>query len=159
MQTRKEFLESVMQMVDLKDMHKADIATQAVVSLTKLIVGDELSQKIATSLLPDLRKGWDSISIRSFVLMKSGVLPIMKTRKEFLEAVMKMAYLKDVKEADKVSRAVISLMKFLIGDELSQKIADVSPLDLREGWESIRAAQSDHFERHEVLFETGESEE
>ena len=83
----------------------------------------------------------------------------MKTRKEFLESVMQIVDLKDVKEADKVSRAVISLMKFLIGDELSQKIADVSPPDLREGWESIRAAQADHFESDELLFETGEVEE
>ena len=49
-------------------------------------------------------------------------------------------------------------MKLLIGDELVQEIADVSPPDLREGWESIRAAKADHFERHEMLFETGEAE-
>ena len=54
----------------------------------------------------------------------------MKTRKEFLEAVMKMANLRDLKEADAAARAVISLTKLIIGDELSQKIADVSPSDL-----------------------------
>ena len=80
----------------------------------------------------------------------------MKTRKEFLEAVMKMANLRDLKEADAAARAVISLTKLIIGDELSQKIADVSPSDLREGWESIRAAQMDDYERDELLFETGE---
>jgi len=83
----------------------------------------------------------------------------MKTRKEFLEAVMKMANLKDLKQADEAARAVISLTKLIIGEELSQKIADVSPSDLREGWESIRAAQMDDFERDELLFETGEVSE
>ncbi len=83
----------------------------------------------------------------------------MKTRKEFLEAVMKMADLKDLKQADEAAKAVISLTKLIIGDELSQKIAEVSPPDLREGWESIRAAQIDDFERDELLFETGEVSE
>lgn len=83
----------------------------------------------------------------------------MKTRKEFLEAVMKMANLKDLKEADAAARAVISLTKFIIGEELSQKITEVTPPDLREGWESIRAAQLDDYERDERLFEIGEIEE
>ena len=83
----------------------------------------------------------------------------MKTRKEFLEAVMKMANLKDLREADEAARAVISLTKLIIGEELSQKIADISPPDLREGWESIRAAQMDDFERDELLMETGEVSE
>jgi tripartite-type tricarboxylate transporter receptor subunit TctC len=64
----------------------------------------------------------------------------MITRKEFLEEVMKMANLKDLKQADEATRAVISLTKLLIGTKLSQKIAKVSPPDLREGWESIRTA-------------------
>ncbi len=83
----------------------------------------------------------------------------MKTRKEFLEAVMKMANLRDLKQADEAARAVISVTKLIIGEELSQKIADVSPPDLREGWESIRAAQMDDFERDELLMETGEVSE
>ena len=64
----------------------------------------------------------------------------MMTRKEFLEEVMKMANLKDLKQADEASRAVISLTKLIIGPKLSQKIAKISPPDLREGWESIKAA-------------------
>jgi len=83
----------------------------------------------------------------------------MKTRKEFLEAVMKMANLKDLEEADAAARAVISLTKLIIGEELSEKIAEVTPPDLREGWESIRAAQPDLYERDERLFELGEVEE
>jgi len=80
----------------------------------------------------------------------------MKTRKEFLEAVMKLANLKDLKQADEAARAVISLTKAIIGQELSQKIAEISPPDLREGWESIKVAYGDDFERDELLFETGE---
>jgi len=83
----------------------------------------------------------------------------MKTRKEFLEAVMEMANLKDLKQADDAARAVISLTKLIIGEELSKKIADVSPPDLREGWESIRVARRDDYERDELLFETGEVSE
>ena len=83
----------------------------------------------------------------------------METRKKFLEAVMKMANLTNLKQADDAARAVISLTKLIIGDELSQRIAEVSPPDLREGWESIRAAQMDDFERDELIFETGEVSE
>ena len=83
----------------------------------------------------------------------------MKTRKEFLEAVMKMADLKDLEQADHAARAVTSLTKLIIGDELCQRIAEVSPPDLRQGWESIRAAQEDDFQRDERLFETGETDE
>jgi len=83
----------------------------------------------------------------------------MKTRKEFLEAVMRMADLKDLEQADRAARAVISLTKLIIGDELSQRISEVSPPDLRQGWESIRAAQQDDFQRDENLFETGETDE
>ena len=93
-----------------------------------------------------------------FILGEKGGY-IMKTRLEFLEAVMKMANLSDLKQADAAARAVISLTKLIIGEELSQKIAGVSPPDLRQGWESIRAAQSDDFERDEMLFETGEVSE
>lgn len=83
----------------------------------------------------------------------------MKTRKEFLEAVMRMANLKDLREADAAARAVISLTKLIIGEELSQRIAEVSPPDLRQGWEFIRVAQEDDFARDELLFETGEVQE
>jgi len=64
----------------------------------------------------------------------------MMTKKEFLEEVMKMANLKDLKQADDATQAVISLTKLIIGTKLSQKISKISPPDLREGWESIRAA-------------------
>jgi hypothetical protein len=71
----------------------------------------------------------------------------MKTRKEFLEAVMKMANLKDLEQADDAAQAVISLTKGIIGKGLSQKIAEVSPPDLRKGWESIEPSPVDYDER------------
>ena len=71
----------------------------------------------------------------------------MKTRKEFLEAVMKMAKLKNLKQADDAAQAVISLTKAIIGVELSRKIAEVSPPDLRKGWESIEPSPVDYSER------------
>src|SRR4030066_2256052 len=64
----------------------------------------------------------------------------MMTRKEFLEKVMKKASLKDLKQADEATQAVISITKVLIGTKLSQKIAKVLPPDLQEGWEFIKAA-------------------
>jgi uncharacterized protein (DUF2267 family) len=83
----------------------------------------------------------------------------MKTRKEFLEAVMRMANLKDLRQANDAATAVISLTKRIIGDELSGKIAAVVPPDLRQGWESIEVAKEDVFERDERLFESGETDE
>jgi uncharacterized protein (DUF2267 family) len=71
----------------------------------------------------------------------------MKTRKEFLEAVKKMAKLKDLEQADQAARAVISLTKTIIGKDLSNKIAQASPPDLREGWESIEPSPVDYNER------------
>jgi len=57
----------------------------------------------------------------------------MKTER-ILEAVMKMANLKDLKQADEAAPASDFLTKLIIGEELVSKIADVSPLDRREGW-------------------------
>ena len=71
----------------------------------------------------------------------------MKTRKEFLEAVMRMANLKDLEQADDAAQAVISLTKAIIGEALSKKIAEVSPPDLRKGWESIEPSPVDYSER------------
>ena len=80
----------------------------------------------------------------------------IETRREFLEIVMKEANLKSLKEADAAVRTVISLTKAIIGEELSQKIAKISPPDLREGWESIKVFPTDVFERDELFYELGE---
>jgi hypothetical protein len=71
----------------------------------------------------------------------------METRKEFLEAVMKKANLKGLQQADDAAQAVISLTKAIIGKALSQRIAEVSPPDLRKGWESIEPSPVDYSER------------
>jgi len=54
----------------------------------------------------------------------------MKTRKEFLKAVMKMAHFKDLKKADDAARAIISLTKAIIGEQLSQNIARLVPCNV-----------------------------
>ena len=83
----------------------------------------------------------------------------IKTRKEFLEMVKKEAKLESLEQADAAARVVISLTKTIIGEDLSQKIAEISPPDLREGWESIKAFPTDVFERDELLYEIGEMPE
>lgn len=83
----------------------------------------------------------------------------IETRREFLEIVKKEAKLESLKQADAAARAVVSLTKTIIGEELSQKIAAISPPDLREGWESIKAFPTDVFERDELLYELGEMPE
>jgi len=83
----------------------------------------------------------------------------IETRRQFLEIVMKEAKLDSLEQADAAARAVISLTKTIIGEELSQKIAEISPPDLREGWEAIKAFPTDVFERDELLYELGEMPE
>jgi uncharacterized protein (DUF2267 family) len=82
-------------------------------------------------------------------------MPI-ETREQFLKAVMAAAKLKSLKQADAAAKAVIALTKTIIGEDLSQKVAEVSPPDLREGWEAIKAFPTDIFERDELLYEMGE---
>ena len=116
MRTRIEFLEAVKKMANLKDLRQADAVSRTVIALTKLIVGDELSETIAGKMLPEFREGWESVSMKYLILMKRGGFTL-NTRKEFLESVMRMAYLKDMKQADTVARAVISLTKSVMGEE------------------------------------------
>lgn len=155
MKTRIEFLEAVKKLANLKDLRQADTVTRTVVALTKLIIGEELSEKIAQKMTPEFREGWDSVSMKYLIMMKRGGFTL-NTRRDFLEALKGLAYLKDLKQADTVARGVISLMKLVIGEELSRQIAEASPPDLREGWESIRTAEPDAFARDELLFEKGE---
>ena len=155
MKTRIEFLEAVKKLANLKDLRQADTVSRTVIALTKLIIGEELSQKIAEKMTPEFREGWESVSMKYLIMMKRGGFTL-NTRRDFLEALKGLAYLKDMKQADTVARAVISLTKLVIGEELSREIAQVSPPDLREGWESIRAADLDSFARDELLFEKGE---
>ena len=79
----------------------------------------------------------------------------IETRKQFLEIVMQEAKLESLEQADAAAQAVISLTKTIIGEELSKMIAEISPPDLREGWESIKVFPVDVFERDELLYELG----
>ena len=80
----------------------------------------------------------------------------IETRRQFLEFVMQEAKLESLEQADAAAKAVISLTKTIIGEEMSRMIAEISPPDLREGWESIKAFPVDVFERDELLYELGE---
>ena len=77
----------------------------------------------------------------------------IETRRQFLEAVKKVANLESLSQADRAARAVIALTKAIIGEELSQKIAEISPPDLRVGWESVVPYPADVYERDELLYE------
>jgi hypothetical protein len=83
----------------------------------------------------------------------------IETRRQFLETFMKEAKLESLEQADIAARVFISLTKAIIGEELSQKIAEISPLDLRAGWESVKTFPTDVFERDELLYELGEMPE
>lgn len=83
----------------------------------------------------------------------------IETRRQFLEIVKKEAKLESLEQADAAAKAVISLTKTIIGEELCQKIAEISPPDLREGWESIKVFPTDVWERDELLYELGEMPE
>jgi uncharacterized protein (DUF2267 family) len=80
----------------------------------------------------------------------------IETRRQFLQAVKKSANLQSLAQADAAAKAVIALTKTIIGEELSQKIAEISPPDLRVGWESVVPYPSDVYERDELLYELGE---
>ncbi|MBW1972236.1 MAG: hypothetical protein JRI44_05295 [Deltaproteobacteria bacterium] len=60
--TRKEFLKQLMKLTNIDSIQKADELAQAVISLIKLVIGPELSEKIANSVPEDLKKGWESIA-------------------------------------------------------------------------------------------------
>ena len=80
----------------------------------------------------------------------------IETRRQFLEIVMQEAKLESLEQADAAAQAVISLTKTIIGEKLSEMIAEISPPDLRKGWEFIKVFPVDVFERDELLYELGE---
>ncbi len=75
MKTRIEFLEAVKKMANLKDLRQADTVTRTVIALTKLIIGEELSEKIAARMTPEFREGWESVSMKYLIMMKRGGIP------------------------------------------------------------------------------------
>jgi len=78
-----------------------------------------------------------------------------KTRKEFLQEIMKRAGLKSIKEADRVAQVVISLIKARIGPEMSEKVVEQVPPDLAKGWQDI-ALPSEFMEMQEMMTELDE---
>ncbi len=78
-----------------------------------------------------------------------------KTRKEFLQEIMKRTGIKSLKEADRVAQVVIGLIKARIGPGLSEKVVKQVPPDLAKGWENI-ALPSEALEMQEMMSELEE---
>ncbi|MBU2548145.1 MAG: DUF2267 domain-containing protein [Proteobacteria bacterium] len=80
---------------------------------------------------------------------------MFETRKEFLKELLRLSGLKSIEEADRVARVVIGLIKARIGPELSDRVAEAVPPDLRMGWRSI-ALPAEVMELQEIMFEMDE---
>ena len=61
--TRKEFLEKLMELANIETLERADEIAQAVISLIKAEIGEDLSDRIANTVPEDLGKGWRRISL------------------------------------------------------------------------------------------------
>lgn len=82
LETRRQFLEAVMQAAHLESLEQADAAARVVIALTKSIIGEDLSKQIAEASPPDLRIGWESIKVfptdvfeRDELLYELGEMP------------------------------------------------------------------------------------
>ncbi len=94
--TRKEFLEKFMELADIKTMEEADRIAQIFISMIKVGIGEDLSERIAETVSEDLGKGWRAASLEI-------------TRKEFSGAVTQEEHekIKEIHKKDfngKVSR-------------------------------------------------------
>jgi len=78
-----------------------------------------------------------------------------KTRKEFLQQLMKRTGLKSMQEADRVAQAVIGLIKAGISPEASEAVASSVPADLAMGWRNI-ALPDEALEMQEMMSELPE---
>jgi uncharacterized protein (DUF2267 family) len=65
------------------------------------------------------------------------------TRREFLTDVKNIAGYKSLREADIVPRAVVAVLKRELGVDISDNVAEVLAPDLREGWETVKSADSE----------------
>jgi hypothetical protein len=83
----------------------------------------------------------------------------MQRNTDFLKAVMKMAHLRSLKQAEDAVNAVLSLTKGKSGAEVMRKGSKVASPGPRKGRISIGAEQLDDYEMDERLFEIGEVEE
>jgi len=62
-ETRKEFVQEVMRLANLKSMDEADRIAQVVISLIKARIGPHLSKMVAEAVPPDLAQGWTAIAL------------------------------------------------------------------------------------------------
>lgn len=61
--TRKEFLEKFMKLADIDRLERADEIAQIMISLIKVEIGEDLSERIAETVPEDLGKGWKAVSL------------------------------------------------------------------------------------------------
>ena len=83
----------------------------------------------------------------------------MQRNMDFFRAVMKMAHLQSLKQAEEAVNAVVLLTRAKVGAGTMRKTADLSSQNTRKDLEFVGAAQLDDYERDERLFEIGEVEE
>ena len=83
----------------------------------------------------------------------------MRTNTDFFRAVMKMANLKSLKQAEEAANAVVLLTRANFGAGIMRKASEVSSQEALKDREATGAAQLDDYERDERLFEIGEVEE
>ncbi len=88
-----------------------------------------------------------------------------KTRKEFLEKLMKLTDIESIEKADRIAQIFISLIKARIGEDLSDRIAETVPEDLGKGWRaaSLQIARKEFSgavtpEEHEKIKEIHEKD-
>lgn len=80
---------------------------------------------------------------------------MFKTRKEFLQELMRLAGLSSIEEADRIAQIVIGLIKVRIGPDLSEAVAEAVPGDLAKGWRNI-CLPTEVMEVQEMMFELDE---
>jgi len=91
--TRKEFLQEVMARADLASLEEADRVAQAIISLIKLRIGPELSEKVARAIPRDLAKGWTAIALPSEAMeVQEMIFELEEVREEPLAPVEKLPH-------------------------------------------------------------------
>ncbi len=79
-------------------------------------------------------------------------------RRELLTKVKEEANLDSLRQADQAVRVVVGVLKSLLPEEVSNKIAEILPEDLRAGWEIVAPYPQDILEREDIYFEGSEGE-
>ncbi|MDM8555889.1 hypothetical protein QUF75_14245 [Desulfococcaceae bacterium HSG7] len=63
---RKDFVKKLMEITEINDYKRADEIAQVVLKLLQVTLDEDLSKKVAASVPPDLKKGWEMIEQRQW---------------------------------------------------------------------------------------------